>query len=64
LEPPEPMIKVLEALSKIDSNTALLMHHHREPLMLYPKLEERGYRAFCTKINEDYYKIVIIKKKG
>ncbi len=62
LEPPEPMIKVLETLSKIDDKTALLMHHHREPLMLYPKLEERGYRAFCTKINEDYFKIVIIKK--
>ena len=64
LEPPEPMVKVLEALSKIDDKTVLLMHHHREPLMLYPKLEERGYRAFCTKINEDYFKIVIIKKKG
>lgn len=63
LEPPEPMVKILEALSKIDDKTALLMHHHREPLMLYPKLEERGYRAFCTKINEDYFKIVIIKKK-
>lgn len=64
LEPPEPMIKVLETLSKIDDKTALLMHHHREPIMLYPKLEERGYRAFCTKINENYFKIVIIKKKG
>ena len=64
LEPPEPMIKILETLSNIDNKTALLMHHHREPLMLYPKLEERGYRAFCTKINDDYFKIVIIKKKG
>ncbi len=64
LEPPEPMVKVLETLSKLDDKTALLMHHHREPLMLYPKLEERGYRAFCTKINDDYFKIVIIKKKG
>jgi len=64
LEPPEPMIKVLETLSKIDNKTVLLMHHRREPMMLYPKLEEKGYRAFCTKINENYFKIVIIKKKG
>lgn len=63
LGPPEPMVKVLEELSKIDNNTAMLVHHHREPLMLYPKLEERGYQAFCTKINENYFKIVIAKKK-
>jgi len=63
LEPPEPMIKTLETLSNIDDKSALLMRHHREPLMLYPKLEERGYRAFCTKINDNYFKIVIIKKK-
>ena len=63
LEPPEPMIKVLETLSKIDNKTVLLMHHHREPTMLYPKLEERGYRAFSTKINDNYYKIVIVKTK-
>ncbi len=64
LEPPEPMIKVLEAVSNLDNSTALLLHHHREPMMLYPKLEERGFRAFCTKINDDYFKIVIIKQKG
>ncbi len=63
LEPPEPMIKVLEAVSNLDNSTALLLHHHREPLMLYPKLEERGFRAFCTKINDNYFKIVIIKIK-
>lgn len=64
LEPPEPMIKILETVSKLDSKTALLVHHHREPLMLYPKLEDRGFRAFCTKINDDYFKIVIIQIKG
>lgn len=62
LEPPEPMVKILETLSKIDDKTALLVDHHREPVMLYPKLEERGYRAFCTKVNDNYFKIVIARK--
>ena len=62
LEPPEPMLKVLETLSKVDEKTLLMVHHHREPLMLYPKLEERGCQAVCNKINENYFKIVITKK--
>ncbi len=63
LEPPEPMIKVLEALSNVDEKTLLLVHHHREPMMLYPKLEERGYTAVTHKIEENYFKVLISKKK-
>lgn len=62
LPPPEPMMKVFETLPKVDENTLLLVHHHREPLMLYPKLEERGYRAQSNKIDENYYKVFIVKK--
>ena len=64
LVPPEPMIKILETLSQVDENTVLLVHHHREPMMLYPKLEERGYEAVSNKIEENYYKVVIIKKRN
>ncbi len=62
LEPPEPMIKILETLSSVDEKTVLVVHHHREPLMLYPKLEERGYRAISNKIKENYFKVIITKK--
>ncbi|MFA3781493.1 DUF2249 domain-containing protein [Melioribacteraceae bacterium 4301-Me] len=64
LVPPEPMMKILETLSKIDENTVLLVHHHREPMMLYPKLEERGYEAISNKIEENYYKVIITKKRN
>ena len=64
LEPPEPMVKILETLSQVDENTLLLVHHHREPMMLYPKLEERGYQAVTNKIKENYYKVVITKKSS
>ena len=64
LVPPEPMIKILEALSQVDENTVLLVHHHREPMMLYPKLEERGYEAVTNKIEENYFKVVITKKRN
>lgn len=61
LPPPEPMMKILEKLNEIDENTILLVHHHREPLMLYPKLEERGFQATAYKINSDYFKVIISK---
>lgn len=64
LVPPEPMIKILETLSQVDENTLLLVHHHREPMMLYPKLEERGYEAVSNKIEENYFKVVITKKRN
>ena len=64
LLPPEPMIKILETLSQVDENTVLLVHHHREPMMLYPKLEERGYEAVSNKIEENYFKVVITKKRN
>ncbi len=45
LEPPEPMVKILETLPKLSDNTILLVHHHREPLMLYDKLSRTGLRG-------------------
>jgi uncharacterized protein (DUF2249 family) len=64
LEPPEPMVKILETLTKLSDNTILLVHHHREPLMLYDKLAERGYSAITNKIEENYYKVLITKNKN
>jgi len=61
LEPPQPMVKILETLNQIDNNTTLLVHHHREPVLLYDKLEELGYEAEAEKIEENYYKVMIRK---
>lgn len=62
LEPPEPMIKILGKVRELDEKTILLVHHHREPMMLYEKLEEIGFQAVTTKINDNYYKVAISKK--
>ena len=61
LEPPEPMIRILETLPRLNDKTILVVHHHREPLMLYDKLVERGYNAITNKIKDNYYKIIITK---
>jgi uncharacterized protein (DUF2249 family) len=62
LEPPEPMVKIIETLPQIDKDSVLLVHHHREPVMLYDKLEHLGYQASTEKVSEGYYKVRITRK--
>jgi len=62
LQPPEPMMKILENLQRIDERSVMIVHHHREPHLLYPILDERGYKAVCNKIGADSFKILITKK--
>jgi uncharacterized protein (DUF2249 family) len=44
LEPPQPMARILEALPKIARGGQILALTDRRPMLLYPKLEDRGFR--------------------
>jgi uncharacterized protein (DUF2249 family) len=48
LEPPQPMAKILETLPRIEAGGQILALTDRRPVLLYPKLEERGF-AHSTK---------------
>jgi uncharacterized protein (DUF2249 family) len=61
LEPPEPMVRILEALSKLPENTILLVRHHREPLLLYEKLKQRSFQWEIQKLDENDYRLKIWK---
>ncbi|HZQ45713.1 MAG TPA: DUF2249 domain-containing protein [Verrucomicrobiae bacterium] len=45
LEPPQPMVNILEALSALPAGAQLRAHTDRRPVHLYPMLEERGFTA-------------------
>jgi hypothetical protein len=45
LEPPAPMLAILELLERADCGAEVIVHHEREPLYLYPELAERGWRS-------------------
>lgn len=60
LEPPEPMIRILEKLAELGPGAHLVVRHHREPVFLYDKLRERGYRAETTKRGEGDYVVLIL----
>lgn len=43
LEPPQPMVRVLEALDTLGDGQRLEVLHDRRPLFLYPQLDDRGF---------------------
>lgn len=45
LEPPQPMVTILEALATMPTNTLLRARTDRRPMHLYPQLEQRGFAA-------------------
>jgi len=59
LEPPQPMISILEKLVELGPGAQLLVHHHREPVLLYEKLALRGYAARTTRRGEGDYLVHI-----
>ncbi len=45
LEPPQPMVRILEALATLPEGATLRARTDRRPMHLYSLLAERGYRA-------------------
>lgn len=43
LEPPEPLVRILEALATLAPDQQLTSDLDREPLLLYPELANRGF---------------------
>ena len=43
LEPPLPLVRVLERLETLRDDERLEMIHDRRPMLLYPQLEARGF---------------------
>ena len=43
LGPPEPMVAILQAIDSGEVDTVLVAHLDREPIFLYPELDDRGW---------------------
>lgn len=63
LVPPEPMIRILEALEGLPDGARLLVHHVRRPMHLYDRLDEMGY-AHATREPAPGRVEVLIQKPG
>jgi hypothetical protein len=43
LDPPEPMVTILRMIDAGEVDGVLIAHFDREPIFLYPELEDRGW---------------------
>lgn len=59
LEPPEPMVRTLEAVEALSPGQTLAALLPREPLFLFKELEARGHRWRGAIETEGHYRIVI-----
>ena len=45
LAPPQPLVAILRLVASISDATPVVVHHDREPLLLYGELAEVGWTA-------------------
>ena len=62
LEPPQPMVLVLEAADRLEPGERLEVIHDRRPVFLYPQLEERGLEHETDEPEPGMVRIVISRK--
>jgi hypothetical protein len=43
LDPPEPMVTILQMIDRGEIENVLIAHFDREPIFLYPELDDRGW---------------------
>lgn len=61
LEPPEPLIRILDALEHLPSGGVLQAINERDPVFLYPELETRG-AAIRTRKQADGSVHILIRR--
>lgn len=61
LVPPQPMMRILDALDRLRPGQSLLVHHVRRPAYLYPRLAELGCTHETKELGPDRVDIIIRK---
>jgi uncharacterized protein (DUF2249 family) len=59
LEPPLPMVRVLERLDALEPGGALTVLHERRPMFLYPQLDARGFHHETDEPEPGLVRIII-----
>ena len=45
LPPPQPLVAILRLVQRAGPDEAVIVHHDRDPLLLYPELAQIGWQA-------------------
>jgi uncharacterized protein (DUF2249 family) len=61
LGPPEPMIRILDALPTLGEGQELIARNDRDPIFLYPELKNRGFEYETSQLEDGSFRIRIWK---
>lgn len=64
LEPPEPMVRTLEAAERLGPDEVLEVLSDRRPMFLYPQLEERGFEHSTEDQPDGSVRLVIRRRQS
>ena len=59
MEPPEPMLRVMESLDRLEKGEGIQMQHRMKPRLLSPKLQEWGFEFEVLKHAPDQVEVRI-----
>ncbi|MBF0275309.1 MAG: DUF2249 domain-containing protein [Nitrospinae bacterium] len=62
MEPPNPMLSVLEAVEKMNKDDVVCMLHRKNPIPLYEKLVERGLHYDLKELEGGHIELLIWKE--
>ncbi|MGI9481516.1 MAG: DUF2249 domain-containing protein [Hyphomicrobiales bacterium] len=63
LPPPEPMVVILKLLEKSGADAQIIAHLDREPVYLFPELEDRGFRYELVSGGPEEFIIAITRQE-
>lgn len=66
LAAPQPLVQILRLVATLPADAELIVHHEREPLLLYPELARIGWEAqpLPGELGEVRLKLVRLGKAG
>lgn len=64
MEMPMPMVTILESLSALPREHALLVSHKRVPIFLFSELRERNFQYIMNKAAENEVQLLIYRQTG
>ena len=64
LEPPQPMLRVLQEIDRLGPGSELEVRHDRRPMFLYPQLDERGFIHETDEPEPGLVRVVIRRGPG
>lgn len=59
LEPPQPMLAILRLVDDPASGPTIVVHHEREPMFLYPELDQRSWSHSIVDGDPDEVRLVL-----